>query len=276
MATYSIDKIKYGSNTYKLSPEATEIMNLIYPIGSIYMSVNNVSPQTFLGGTWQPINGRFLVAQGSNGSSGNDALNLTAGNSGGYTNPQNSAHSHAKGTLAADSTSTAHTHDAGTLAADSTNLAHTHTTGTHYHTLSAHTHGVGNTDSTHYLSRNNDSGTQTRSAVGTSGSAYTWRGTTAGGFNSFANTGAASGLNNATSTGYSTKNATTGALSGTPNTGAMSKNADHGHTISGSTGDMSANGTHTHTISGSTDSVSAVTSGNLPPYLAVYMWKRTA
>ena len=28
------------------------LLDLIYPVGSIYMSVNNVSPQTFLGGTW--------------------------------------------------------------------------------------------------------------------------------------------------------------------------------------------------------------------------------
>lgn len=215
-----------------------------YQIGDIYITTLSSNPSNIWPGTyWEAINGRFLVAQGSNGSASDDALNLTAGTSGGYTNPQNSAHSHG----------------AGTLTADSENLAHTHTTGTHYHTLSAHTHGPGNTDSTHYLSRNSDSGSQTRSAVGTSGSAYAWRGTTAAGFNSFATTGAASGLNNATSTGYSTKNASTGALSGTPNTGAMSANADHGHNISGST-----------------ESISAVTGGNLPPYLAVYMWKRTA
>lgn len=30
----------------------SELLELIYPVGSIYMSVNNVSPQTFLGGTW--------------------------------------------------------------------------------------------------------------------------------------------------------------------------------------------------------------------------------
>lgn len=30
-----------------------DILNLVYPIGSIYMSVNNVSPATFLGGTWE-------------------------------------------------------------------------------------------------------------------------------------------------------------------------------------------------------------------------------
>lgn len=32
--------------------DKTSILNLVYPVGSIYMSANNVSPQTFLGGTW--------------------------------------------------------------------------------------------------------------------------------------------------------------------------------------------------------------------------------
>ena len=37
------------------------LINLIYPVGSIYMSVNNVSPASFLGGTWEAIStGRTL------------------------------------------------------------------------------------------------------------------------------------------------------------------------------------------------------------------------
>lgn len=32
--------------------DKTSILNLVYPIGSIYMSANDVSPQNFLGGTW--------------------------------------------------------------------------------------------------------------------------------------------------------------------------------------------------------------------------------
>lgn len=31
----------------------TAFLDMIYPVGSIYMSVNNVSPQKFLGGTWE-------------------------------------------------------------------------------------------------------------------------------------------------------------------------------------------------------------------------------
>lgn len=39
---------KVGTNNL----DKTSILNLVYPVGSIYMSANNVSPQTFLGGTW--------------------------------------------------------------------------------------------------------------------------------------------------------------------------------------------------------------------------------
>lgn len=35
-----------------LQVEGKNIVNLIYPIGSIYMSVKNVNPSTYLGGTW--------------------------------------------------------------------------------------------------------------------------------------------------------------------------------------------------------------------------------
>lgn len=58
------------------------LINLIYPVGSIYMSVNNVSPASFLGGTWEAIRDRFLLAAGSSysaGSTGGAATVTTAG-----------------------------------------------------------------------------------------------------------------------------------------------------------------------------------------------------
>ncbi len=47
----------------------TEI-DLIYPIGSIYMNVSNVNPTTLFGGTWERIEDRFLLASGNNYSNG--------------------------------------------------------------------------------------------------------------------------------------------------------------------------------------------------------------
>lgn len=40
---------KVGTNNL----DKTSILNLVYPVGSIYMSVNDVDPSTFLGGTWE-------------------------------------------------------------------------------------------------------------------------------------------------------------------------------------------------------------------------------
>lgn len=61
-------------------------VDLIYPIGSIYMSVNSISPQTLFGGTWTQIKDRFLLACGdtyTNGTTGGEATHkLTASESG--------------------------------------------------------------------------------------------------------------------------------------------------------------------------------------------------
>lgn len=38
------------------------LSDILYPIGSIYMSTNNTNPSTLFGGTWEQISGRFLYA----------------------------------------------------------------------------------------------------------------------------------------------------------------------------------------------------------------------
>lgn len=48
----------------------TTIINKIYPVGSIYMSYNNTSPQSFIGGIWVKIEGRFLLAAGGGYNAG--------------------------------------------------------------------------------------------------------------------------------------------------------------------------------------------------------------
>lgn len=50
------------------------IADKIYPIGSIYMSMNATSPSTFFGGTWVKIEGCFLL-----GSSSSYSLGVTGG-----------------------------------------------------------------------------------------------------------------------------------------------------------------------------------------------------
>ena len=46
------------------------LIDLIYPVGSIYMSVNNANPSVLFGGTWEQIQDRFLLASGSTYSAG--------------------------------------------------------------------------------------------------------------------------------------------------------------------------------------------------------------
>lgn len=65
------------------------LLDIIYPIGSMYFSVSNVSPVNSVGGTWEQIQGAVLAASGSDYA--------TAGNFGGnkaITVEQMPAHRH--------------------------------------------------------------------------------------------------------------------------------------------------------------------------------------
>ena len=61
----------------------SQLINLVYPVGSIYMSINSTSPQTLFGGTWQQISDTFLLAAGSTysaGSTGGEATHILTAN----------------------------------------------------------------------------------------------------------------------------------------------------------------------------------------------------
>lgn len=90
-------------------------INKIYPVGSIYMSVNSTNPGTLFGGTWTQIKDRFILAAGS----------TYAGGATGGAATINLAHSHT---------------------VDSHNHSLPANTGSHTLTVSeipAHTHGTG-------------------------------------------------------------------------------------------------------------------------------------
>lgn len=55
--------------------DITGIANLIYPVGSIYMSLNPVNPSTLFGGTWEQIEDRFLLAAGATYKGGTENAN---------------------------------------------------------------------------------------------------------------------------------------------------------------------------------------------------------
>jgi len=82
----AIGKVSEYDNTLELSDKwdlkvygkllKAYVVDSIYPVGSIYMSVNSTSPATLFGGTWTQLKDRFLLGAGttySNGATGGAA-----------------------------------------------------------------------------------------------------------------------------------------------------------------------------------------------------------
>ena len=86
----------------------TNIFDLIYPVGSIYMSVNSTSPEVLFGGTWEQIQGKFLLGMSSSypaGSTGGEATHT-------LTEAEIPSHRHSIPSLSGSAASDgAHTHN---------------------------------------------------------------------------------------------------------------------------------------------------------------------
>lgn len=55
---------------------ASDLLDLVYPVGSIYLSVNSTSPATLFGGSWTQIKDTFLLGAGDDytlGATGGEA-----------------------------------------------------------------------------------------------------------------------------------------------------------------------------------------------------------
>ena len=91
----------------------TELLNYAYPVGSIYMSVKNTSPQSFLGGTWVAW-GAGRVPVGVNSGDTNFG---TVEKMGGAATVANALIQHTHTITASGSVKTAgaHTHDVGLM-----------------------------------------------------------------------------------------------------------------------------------------------------------------
>ena len=53
------------------------ILDNVYPVGSIYMSVNSTNPKNLFGGTWEQIQGRFLFGMNSSYPAGSTGGEIT-------------------------------------------------------------------------------------------------------------------------------------------------------------------------------------------------------
>ena len=56
----------WGKVKANITASKTETINAVYPVGSIYMSVKSTNPSTLFGGTWERLEGRFLIGAGTN------------------------------------------------------------------------------------------------------------------------------------------------------------------------------------------------------------------
>ena len=116
LAKDSLDT-KANSNHTHTSNQVTDLINTIYPVGSIYMSVNSTNPSVLFGGTWEQIKDTFLLATGdtyANGSTGGEATHtLTENEMPSHTHIQDS-HNHTQN--AHNHTQNPHSHTIGSLA----------------------------------------------------------------------------------------------------------------------------------------------------------------
>lgn len=65
-----IDFTEINSQINTVNNTISNYWSKVYPINSIYMSVNSTSPATLFGGTWVQLEDRFLLGAGSTYSNG--------------------------------------------------------------------------------------------------------------------------------------------------------------------------------------------------------------
>ena len=70
-------------NVANTKVNTSDLFDLIYPVGSIYLSVNSTSPSTLFGGTWTQIKDTFLLGAGDSytlGDTGGEATHTLTSN----------------------------------------------------------------------------------------------------------------------------------------------------------------------------------------------------
>ena len=86
--------------------DTSDLLDLVYPVGAIYMSVNSTSPATLFGGTWERLQDRFLVgasdtvpSRAAGQTGGSETVTLTTNQMPSHTHEQE-AHTHTQSTHA--------------------------------------------------------------------------------------------------------------------------------------------------------------------------------
>lgn len=244
-----------------LSDNFYEILNHAYPIGSIYISINDTNPATLFGGTWQQFGkGRTLVGVDKNDNDFN-IVQKTGGEK---------AHQLTINELPS------HTH---------VQNAHTHSIDSHTHTIPAHSHGLnGHTHSFSATTGSGGSHSHTASATSASitGSFTAFRGNISGAFYDI-------GADSSNVGGGSVSREKIGFSSSHSHTITVNSGGSHTHSVSGTTGGNSGSTANSSVLTSGSTTTSCNSSiatnqntgndeshNNLQPYITVYMWLRTA
>lgn len=265
-------KVENGGTGAQGEAELKEVLlNMIYPVGSIYMSVSSTDPGTIFGGTWERIKDRFLLAAGDT---------YTAGNTGGAASTAYTPAGTVGGTSLIQEQIPAHSHSftpAGTVANHSHSFTPAGSVGT---TGSAHTHDFTGTSHTHgiqgygrgkdiYIQYSSDSASIVPSNVH-------WL--KAG--DNFVRE-VASGPDQKASSRLTADSVTAGgAIGNTSSTHTHTFSGTAGNTgntqpsftgTAGTTGLAGGGAAHDHSFTGAQTTIAT-----MPPYQVVYMWKRVA
>ena len=219
--------------TYK-----SKMLDMCYPVGSIYTSTKNVSPATFLGGTWKSLNGYMLRSATSGVAFNNNAKD------GGSDDAIVVSHSHTTPNHNHSFTGTAANYGSYGISANHYHGFTTNTGGEHWHFVAS--------PSGHSWVANFGGGTR-NSTFGFSPSAV----------NANVGYGDHALAAEPNSAGFNSNHAHDG------NTGWVS--SDHGHTTTVTPYGTIGNANPTTNSTGSSG-----TNANLPNYKNVYMWERTA
>ena len=250
------------------------LLNLVYPVGSIYWSSNNTNPGTLFGGTWTQIKDRFILTAGdyySNGATGGAAtVTLTVSNMPSHSHsftPSGTVGSHSHSFTPSGNVSS-HSHSftpSGTVGSHKHSFTPSGTVSSHRHTGPSHAHSFTpsgeistNGDHTHlvYFDLDDSIGTAKSFAVNQGISRYhELEATSKAGSHKHDFTGTAG---------------TTGAA-GTGNTGSTAPSFTG---TAGNTGSTAPSFTGTAGYTGTNGSGSSFSI--LPPYVVKYCWERTA
>lgn len=271
------------------------LTDIIYPVGSIYMTTSSANPGTIFGGTWQKIQNRFLLGSGPSRAAGEtggaSTYTLTVSNM--------PSHNHAFSLTAASNGSHSHTLKAANVTAASAG-SHSHSVTATAASAGAHTHTASTgSNGTHKHDRGTMEITGTFSGVGQHlhGTSAT-RNVVTGAFyyvNTVDNPSNGTEVDNDGQRddifGFKASNSWSGFTSETgahTHTVTVNSNGAHTHTVSGTTattgththtvsGTTEANGAHTHTVTGSISNKGGGTAFSvMPPYFVVNVWQRTA